>query len=681
VVQVDTLGGQPPTAPSHRRSFEVRVDNQGHVYVVAPSVDPWGANGDYAPTMYSNRQSDIGQAFGDAFAAQLPLRQDEIDAVRNRLQLPESVSFVAADKHGTPLLTPEQKQALQLAGKVWLAGYSSTGGGHTKRMLEPLLRAVNQGDVVVLNLPLPWRHDKGAAARTLSDYLGKLHKKGVTTIISQNDRTITGLYTESGQSANVEILQNFVDKVNPPKVIDKDILGNEGVPAFAADDLVSQVADAAGDKNKVKSFSDMDPYLTTAAEKADIPTRTEIGNHQIGLGVPSLNDQGIVRWDGFLRLATAGSQTDTGLVQYSEHINPLVDMMDTLGKMKIDKNTSAVNAHQRAIQTLFERGVHLPLDGKQSATPGVLVARGATPAQLDSMVFLYVNEYTPGVVQHIKNELANPDSPYRNSLFLVAGREAMQNPNEDPNALHVAYIHGNGLMNAGYGTTSEAYYLNKVGGYRGKVVVMPVEHQHEQEQNAEVMRQLMGDSVQVAKTPRELISRLNELMQSPTRTSDLRGVTMHDFVTALENDFTMHQHLANLAAGTRSMETREERLNALSQDPISRNDALTQRRLLYLVWPALEATVTGKTSFSARVGRNFAPEDFANLAQLADVLANPSELRRVLHLKQLGVRQAPQVLDYFRQVLSNLLATPHTERSSAAKAYQDELGERFTLGY
>jgi hypothetical protein len=701
VLQVSTTQGEP----GPRQLFETNVDERGHANVTTPSVDPSGRNGDLAPKVLVKRQAEMGQIARDAYNAQLPLSESEVDAMRNRgsvsqgPKLPESVSFAGVDEQGAVQFTPKQLAAMQEAaqgdGQVWMSSYSSTGGGHTERLLGPVADAVKPGDVVVLYLPLPWESDTGGAAGTLKKYLGELHDKGAVTIIAQSDRTITGLYDKpTGKSDNPRILDNFVNSLNPPKAIDKDILDNRNVPTFAADALVGKVVEAVGDKNKIKVVSDMGINLTNAAEKAGIPFRLEIGNHQGNLIVPSLNAQGDRRWDGFLQLATAGSQTAIGSVSYSNKINPLPTMKATLDSADFNASMTPAAAQQLAIKTLYEKGVRLPLnEAGENDTPGVLMAPGAKLSDLDSVVALYVNAYTPQVVRHIKEQLNRGNSDYQNTLFLVAGRKAMRNPDTDPNALHLAYVHGDMLMNAGYGTTSEADYLKQVAGHQGQFVIMPVQRQHEQEQNAVVMKERLGDDVQIAEDPDQLIRTLDELMPNRTTTQSLEdrandpsgppeSKTMQRFLDALGDDSTMRKSLAELAAGRRTMTLEEDRLNTLSANPYALSDGLTQRRLLYLAWPALKATLKGEPSFTSQVSRDLPPMQFDNLQELANVLEDDSALEQTLGLEELGTRQSRDVRRYLQDAFHDLLNTPNpVERKLKARDYMADLGERFNLGY
>jgi hypothetical protein len=259
--------------------------------------------------------------------------------------------------------------------------------------------------------------------------------------------------------------------------------------------------------------------------------------------------------------------------------------------------------------------------------------------------------------------------------------------------LHLAYVHGDMLMNAGYGTTSEADYLKQVAGHQGQFVIMPVQRQHEQEQNAVVMKERLGDDVQIAEDPDQLIRTLDELMPNRTTTQSLEdrandpsgppeSKTMQRFLDALGDDSTMRKSLAELAAGRRTMTLEEDRLNTLSANPYALSDGLTQRRLLYLAWPALKATLKGEPSFTSQVSRDLPPMQFDNLQELANVLEDDSALEQTLGLEELGTRQSRDVRRYLQDAVHDLLNTPNpVERKLKARDYMADLGERFNLGY
>jgi hypothetical protein len=81
------------------------------------------------------------------------------------------------------LFNQEAKDALKQASKIWVFEYSSTGGGHTARGMEPMLRATQTAgtqqhadpdDHAEQSLEAAVTHDKGNAKRTLDHYVKQL---------------------------------------------------------------------------------------------------------------------------------------------------------------------------------------------------------------------------------------------------------------------------------------------------------------------------------------------------------------------------------------------------------------------------------------------------------------------------------------------------------------------------
>jgi hypothetical protein len=250
------------------------------------------------------------------------------------------------------------------------------------------------------------------------------------------------------------------------------------------------------------------------------------------------------------------------------------------------------------------------------------------------------------------------------------------------NVLHEAYAaNADGLMNAGFGTTSELHYLQDQAGHQGKTVLMPVEDQHEQMQNADLMKQMLGDKIMTATTPADLRARLDDLVANRTKTSDLEGLTMNKLVTALENPRTNAQHMADLANGA-PMTPDEARLHQLINDPANVADGKGERRLVKLLTPALEAAINGDTSFDTRMAKKYDPQRFDNVAQLQDVLADPAKLKAALQVDNIDGPRTKAFIGHIQDMLTQLQAQEGDARKTTAQQQLDSLGKNyFNLGY
>ena len=180
------------------------------------------------------------------------------------------------------IFSDQDKQKMKDAKNLYVAGFSSQGGGHTERLLMPLGMAAQKGDTVVLVLPPHWEVDPGNERKKLDDFTAEYKEKGINLVTVQSDKTIWGFYKADGPSDNFRILEEFADKPkrdseNTPLFGTSDQKGQ----GFKHKDIVQQVVDVVGRDNiaKVKVFEDMDPYLGKAAVKAGVSDVLGQTNH------------------------------------------------------------------------------------------------------------------------------------------------------------------------------------------------------------------------------------------------------------------------------------------------------------------------------------------------------------------------------------------------------------------
>jgi len=423
----------------------------------------------------------------------------------------ERATFRPADR------TPPQTQTgnfsqqelrhLRDANKVLVLEYSSTGGGHTARSLDPVMVAAKSGtlkqdDCVVVLAPPSWESDRnGGKVNTLHDKADALRHLGLTVIIKQADKTVTGLYQPNGDSDNVRMLKDFVDKPkrNPartPLSTERIDLNNPGVNTgvgSTAKALLNKVIEAVGpeNKHKISVLGDMAPFLQKAAAAAGITQSVEIGNHQ-GLFVGAARTQLEGKDLAYLHKASGGGHAQKlALVEYTDNVNVVRDLAPTMEALGINEDTSKQEARAKVLDHLLKFGNRVDANAGTAATNGILVGPGVENAgDVKAMVYLYVNDYTQGAVEHIRQQMKDNPNTHGQCLFAVCGAGAVgpkggeSPPANTTNILQLMYAaNADGVTNAGFGTTSEFHYMAK-NGYAGDFVAFPVVNQHEQEANA-----------------------------------------------------------------------------------------------------------------------------------------------------------------------------------------------------
>ena len=434
------------------------------------------------------------------------------------------------------LLTPKdgERERTVLAIK-----YSGTGGGHTKRLFEPVLAALNDGtlkpgDTVVVLMPPRWAQDKkGGKVKEAHDYVGpegKFNKSGLNVVMVQTDKMVTGLYLPDGTSDAVGMWKSAVltpyrdnervpSSMNPkatdvPGPKDKDGKDTKGaieyVRGYTAKESLDAVIKVTGVKNVIV-FTDMAPDLQKAAFKQNVVRRVEQSNH-----AELMTDEHRKHISPNLNLAqlskslSDGRFTQLAPIRYDDNINVLQDMNDsTLKKLNISNETTMVQARTKVIDVLLKDANRIDSDGKHrgtSATAGIIVSDTIkNTGDVKGIVYLYANDYTEGLVKHINEKIAKEKNEgingnYSSTLFAVCGgafsddgKGKGKSPDgsvkdEPRNILHLAYAaNASGLTNAGFGTTSEYNYLAMSGDYKGDFVVAPVKLQHEQMANANIL--------------------------------------------------------------------------------------------------------------------------------------------------------------------------------------------------
>lgn len=608
------------------------------------------------------------------------LRLDPSDPRLVRSTVPE-VPPLFADAN--TIFLNQEKTQLQRAKSVWVVAYSSTGGGHLARCLDPVIKAIemeviSKGDLICLALPEQWVHDKGAARKTLQKFEFMFSSKGIDVIMKQMDKTITGLYKQDGSSDNTAIIRNFVDKPwrqVPLPVVNTILRGRQ--QSFSAKSMLEQLVDAAGDATKVRVLSDMGVYAIKAAIEAGVPQRQviEMGNHATLLD-PAVDHEG--KSLAFLSKATADGRAGTlGLIRYDSGINPLVSMRTTLEQFGVTAQSSCRATRETIVDFLLEHAKRNDLDPATDARAGIIVAPGRAANEIDGAFYLYVNEYTPAATAHIKQRIRDDDPEYCSTMFVICGAGVL--PDSVPgNPLHMMYAaQADGAMNAGYGTTSEAHYLLERG-FQGKLLLMPVEHQHEQEANARTLHELLGERITVATDKDSFLTRLDERVSNRTTASALTG-DMSRIVSALHNPRTNLAHIADLIAGGPMLEIEADLLargKAIGESP----DTKAMRRMAKMILPALDAVIEGNESFKLKMTAK-QPETHHTLSSLISALKDDSQFAELLRLDNIGGDETERFRAQFMRHFMTLSELSLDERKPYAERVRNELGDRFVLGY
>ena len=546
----------------------------------------------------------------------------------------------AATFQANRIFNRDEVRALTQSHRVLVLEYSSTGGGHTARSLDPILRAVEKGtlkggdeggSMVIILAPPRWPSDvAGSQINTLHNYVDKFREKGLKVILKQSDKTVTGIYKQGGASDNVAMLRDFVykpqrDKSQVPlstnRVLDGAVEVERG-RGESAKDILQGVIEAVGDaaKEKIVVLGDMAPYLQKAAKAAGIQKSVEIGNHQgllIGAARQALGDKDL---SYVLKASSSGLSPKLALVEYSSDLNVVHDLKGCMDALGITASTTKKEARSKVLTHLFD---YAKRDSEDIVkTGGILLAKDLETEDVKAMVYLYVNEYTAGAVGHIRQNIleAEPESPYAKTLFAICARQAIDLPadNSAPDAKNILQLmyaaNADGVTNAGFGTTSEFYYLAK-NGSEASFVVAPVEHQHEQEANAALLKAAFpndedgtGRLVMSARGAQDMHAKIDALAAHSVARAAQPGYLQGDMsqiVSAASNPKTGAGHAASLLASLDAADADSMRPSATNavdaMADYTNSDAPKQRRRAYkLLVPALDAIIDRRSTFDVR---------------------------------------------------------------------------------
>jgi hypothetical protein len=619
---------------------------------------------------------------------------------------------------------PAERQALQDAKRVVVLEYSSTGGGHTARSLDPLKKAIQDGtlgagDCVVIAAPPRWQHDAdGGKVRTLHAKAGELRALGVTVLIKQADKTTTGLYMANGDSDNVAMLKDFVYKPQrqaeaTPSSLEPDAPAATAEapaptrPGVSVKTLLHAVVEASGDREKIAVVGDMAPALQKAASALGIEKSLEIGNHQglfIGDGRADLGDKNLA----YLHKASgSGHANKLALVEYTNDVNVVPDLAGVLQQLGIDEQSSVRDSRKAALDHLLQHGKRLPLNSREPvAGGGLLVGPGVKrPDDVKALVYLYVNEYTNGTVNHIRDKMQAEPETYGQSVFAVCGRGALENTEGPTNVLHVMYAaHADGVTNAGFGTTSEFDYMVN-NGYAGDFVAFPVVNQHEQQANAAMLAgraaagrvtNATGDTAVLYGSLDAMVARRCTQENGPTAHLSTTTGSAAPLLTATHNEASGPDHAAALLGSLFEGDDVPMRANAtasiaaMADYDLNEAPAKESRRIFKLLVPALDALAKGQAQCEIRPTAKVAATTLSveQVAARLDAIGSPRDTRlRDDTAELMGVAFNHAASRQLAADMASQLREVMAQRSQAARAQaagqllQDLATNRIALGW
>lgn len=598
--------------------------------------------------------------------------------------------------------------------KVFVAGFSSQGGGHTERMMKPLGQALSSGDTVVMALPPHWENDTGNEAGKLASFSQKYQSDGANVVTVQADKAILGFYEKDGSSDNFRILEEFAmkpqrntDQTPLYGVADNDAATGQG---FKHKDIVSQIVNVVGQDNldQITVFEDMDPYLGKAAAKAGIPSDQIVGqsNHVTMLDA---DDFLAGKSDAFLVKANGnGYNGKVATIDYDANVNKTASLGGSLDKLGIGPDQRTEDVRKDVVATFMQHGnkIHHDHEGVVTKAGSVIVSQDATAESIDRGVYLYLNSYTPPLAEHIKDRL-NPESDtppelfaaYEKAMFVVCGKEAFpeayRNTADVSNAMHLAQAANfDGVINAGFGTSSEMQYLLENNAYEGNFVMMPIERQHEQETNAFVLThdgisEGNQDRLTIANTMQELTDQLDDLVMNRATTTQSLGQansTMAGMLDATHMPGAIADKAAGLLNGTGEMSALDSRLLTENNNRASDIDRKEARQLNKVMIPVLAALVDDQPTAAVHLSEKVAPVTI-NVADFVQGMQNPDTQQDTL-LNMAGVDvtggQSTRLVETFAAGLSAIMDQPQGEaRQQAADDYRrgEYANNVYTVGY
>jgi hypothetical protein len=657
--------------------------------------------------VYFTKQSDVGQVMGDSYNAQLPLSESEVDAMRRRFDggtpAPDSSNIDPGSPGSGPLSAAQRLEAsrsravfpeadqgiLRRASNVFVLGYSSMGGGHTFRSLEPLRLAIEQGvigkgDAILIVKPPHYENDTGNELNQLTKFRELYKARGVDVIEVQQDRAVLGFYKPDGPSDNPRILDNFVE-MDARDPLDNRVVAyanyeGQMVDGFDATAIMKQAVEAAGSADKFTVFTDMDPYTNKGASEARIPAERIIdqSNH-IGLMAPNVDFKG--KSYSYLTLANGdGFAGKTALIGFTG-ANSLGKLLDSFDQLGISSRAQKQAVRQDVISRILQDGKRLSLQAPVDTGGGVLLAQDANAGTIDGMVTMYLNKYTGPLGEHIQNKLNEAgDNPYKHTLFVIAGRNML--PGFDAMDLSILST-ADLLIAGGMGTTTEWNQLINHGDYQGKAVVVPVEDQHEQQANANFLlpASVPDGTFTTARDSKDLREKLDALVANRTRTETLTEDLNQLHTMAQRPERSTDRAVALLGGG--SMTEQEADLLTIN-NRMANVDALAERRIVNAVLPALQALVRGNrdVTVTVKMGPEYEAQTLT-LRALADTLRDPERAAELLQADVSG-RNASKALKGFANWLDRLEANPDVaqRRDWAQKMIDQSLAkQKYTLGY
>jgi hypothetical protein len=405
---------------------------------------------------------------------------------------------------------------IENAPKIFIIGYSPTGGGHTNRTFNILREALRLGklptnSLVIFHCPPIWN---GQTNTAINEIVKELKQKNINVALALVDKTVYGYLKSDGRSDGGEIVRRFANYptreccsndinnvyivTNEPSIT--DIIYGDNVQliksfTMSAKSLIASLATVVPTTQESLEncyvITDMDPYLQKAAIAFGIPPKNCVDqqNHAILLNENNDDFKPHMALLAKVLCGYGGKVSHMGL----GNKNTLSDLINTCQKLKIDEKTSIESVRRSLVELLLNTGnkvtcttsgINIP---EATAKAGCVLCKENLRAEdVSDLFYIYVHNYTMDVVQVISKQIALNNLAFTNKIFIVCGLKTLPNYN----AMHIAYIYGaNGITTGGAGTLGEWAYLHHQFWTNSRFLMLPIQGHNEQIANAQKMSQ------------------------------------------------------------------------------------------------------------------------------------------------------------------------------------------------
>jgi hypothetical protein len=410
--------------------------------------------------------------------------------------------------------------------RILVVGFSPTGGGHTKRCLEVVRKAVESGELapgstVVMQVPQKWQGNKRSPE--LNELAKNLLANKINLLNFGADKSVQGFLNPDGSSDDAQLVQRFamLPRRQMPdigSILDAELLTppadgdaapaidyNKDFPTLTAKQMfqsLQKIVDQKTLANKTFVLTDMAPDLHKAASAVAVTNnnRVEQSNHPILLRMKTGQQAQNQSYENAVLTKVlnsyGGKQSYIGLGDR----NTLTDAVKLAQRLNIDEDTTKDEARLAVVTHLLAHGLVPNPDAVDEAGDEVKCAGIMTqhplakmqPEDVQNVVFVYAHNSQNRIARYIRQQLDNPDASdaYKKTMFVFAGNavDKERTSKDERNALHAAFLaHADGISTMGAGVAGEVAYLHNTGGQEARLGALPIKGHNEQMVNAEVM--------------------------------------------------------------------------------------------------------------------------------------------------------------------------------------------------